>query len=52
MSDKINDFAMMSWILASAGYDEDNCGIGGMVIRHCHDGKVGVLLRQLCDAAS
>ncbi|KAG1679946.1 hypothetical protein FOA52_007010 [Chlamydomonas sp. UWO 241] len=52
LSDKINDYRMMSWILATVGYDEGNCGIGGMDIRHCQDGTVGALLRRLCGAAT
>ncbi|KAG1679947.1 hypothetical protein FOA52_007011 [Chlamydomonas sp. UWO 241] len=52
LSDKINDFKMMSWIPATVGYDEGNCDIGGMQIRHCQDGKVGALLKELCIAAA
>ncbi|KAG1679964.1 hypothetical protein FOA52_007028 [Chlamydomonas sp. UWO 241] len=34
------------------GYDEHYSGRVDITIRHCQDGKVGVLLRRLCGAAS
>ncbi|KAG1679943.1 hypothetical protein FOA52_007007 [Chlamydomonas sp. UWO 241] len=52
--DKLNawlyDYNLMSWILASVGYGDPYFEFCGEKIRHCHDGKVGVLLRRLCNA--
>ncbi|KAG1679096.1 hypothetical protein FOA52_000451 [Chlamydomonas sp. UWO 241] len=76
LSAKIGDYALMTWILGAAGYDDGRPEVvtapanpslppgtatpkrryldlpDGTEVKHNHDGKVGVLLRRVCGAAT